>query len=120
MWHVLASIAIGAMIGAAVAILLDAFWDDIAQWLNHTAANAVERILGYDARKFMERAVVRVGRLRDKIHNKAVIYTKKDAMDSFYTKVTTEAEAPVYQVDKDVLEQIKQEGELVNQFGYSA
>ncbi|MCI8525682.1 MAG: hypothetical protein HFF17_07100 [Oscillospiraceae bacterium] len=118
MWYVLAGLAAGVLVGVAVAALLDAFWNDIAQWLNHTAAGAVKRVLGYDARKLMKRAIVRVSRLRDKLHNRAVIYTKRDAMDSFYTKVTADAGAPVYQVDKEILTKIENDGQMVNEFGY--
>lgn len=39
-------------------------------------------------------------------------------MDSYYTKVTYETEASVYQVDEGILEAIEQKGELVNEFRY--
>ena len=39
MWHLLAPIVAGIGIGIALAIVLDTFWDSIANWLNNTAAD---------------------------------------------------------------------------------
>lgn len=108
----------GAVAGAILVTVIDRFWDSIASWLNNTAANAVERVLGYDAKKFMQRAVVTVGRIRDKLHNTSVVYTKKTPRESFYTKVTYDVEAPVYQIDDEVLKEIERKGQLVNAFEY--
>lgn len=55
----------GAVLGAVLLTAIDRFWNDIAGWLNNTAANAVEKVLGYDARKFMQRAVSNVTKLHD-------------------------------------------------------
>ncbi|MDD2495243.1 MAG: hypothetical protein PHE29_08625 [Tissierellia bacterium] len=38
------------MLGAAVTACLVTFWDEIRIWLNNTAADAVEKVLGYGAR----------------------------------------------------------------------
>lgn len=99
-------------------IVLNKFWDDIAYWLNNTAADVVGRKLGFNARKHMQKAVVRIGRMRNILRNAATILTKKNPMDSYYTKVTYETEASVYQVDEEILEAIEQKGELVNEFRY--
>lgn len=45
------------LVGAGLTIALRYFWYGIRDWLNNTAANAVERVLGYNARKTMRRAV---------------------------------------------------------------
>jgi len=103
---------------SATTVLLDKFWEEISNWLNHTAADVVERVLGYNAKKFMNRAVVKIGRIREIIHNTAIVYTKKQAMDSFYEKVTYETDAPVYKIDSKVIEEIKKQGELVQTFEY--
>lgn len=112
-------IVLGAVVGAVAVTVIDLFWDDIATWLNNTAADAVGRVLGYNARNHMQRAVTVISRLRDKLHNKAIIYTKKTPMDSFYQKVTYETEAPVYQIDDEVLEEVEEQGQLVQEFRYN-
>lgn len=118
MWHLLAPIVAGIGIGIALAIVLDTFWDSIANWLNNTAADVVGRLLGYNARKNMQRAVVAVSRIRDRLHNHGTIYTKKNPMDSYFVKATYEAEAPAYQADEEILHKIDNEGELTNEFQY--
>lgn len=109
----------GAILGAAVVTALDIFWDEIANWLNHTAADAVERALGYKARKNMQKAVSRVTRIRDKIHNRTQIYTKRNMSDPHITKVTIESEAPAYEQDEEVLEELERQNELVNEFSFN-
>lgn len=107
-------IVVGAVIGAALTV----FWDDIAQWLNNTAADAVERVLGYNAKKNMHRAVATISRIREKILNRTVIYAKENEKDSYYKKIMCETDAPVYQIDTEVLEKLEKQGELVNTFEY--
>lgn len=114
MWQLLAGIAVGALLSAAIVH----FWDDIKEWLNHTAANAVERVLGYDARKNMHRAVVVVDRIIDKVRNTGTVYTKKFTSDNYFTKVTYTAEAPAGEIETDVLKEINSKGQLVNEFSY--
>lgn len=106
-------------IGTVFAFLaLRYFWEDIASWLNNTAANAVERVLGYDARRAMQRAVCRVSRVVDRLKNRAVVYSKRNVWDTHYDKVTLEASVPVYEIDDDVLQEIKEQGELVQDFQF--
>ncbi len=108
----------GLVAGVAVAAVISVFWDDIANWLNNTAADAVERALGYNAKKNMQRAVVIVDRIVNMVRNTGTIYTKEHVTDGYFTKVTYEAEAPAYQIEEDVLKEIKDKGQLVNQFEY--
>ena len=113
--------AIGLALGATVAAvtLSDKLWEKVRHWLNNTAANVVERVLGYKARQNMHRAITKVGNIRDRlVHRNAVVYTKLDRMDSFYKKVTYEASASVEQFDDDILEQIRRERELTQEFEY--
>lgn len=106
-------------LGVAALVVLDRFWDDIAAWLNNTAADAVGRILGYDARNHMQKAVVVISKLRDTLHNRTVIYTKRKSTDLFFEKVTCEANAPVYQIETDVLKEIdNNNGQLIREFEY--
>lgn len=110
---VIAGIA-GSLLAGAIAL----FWDDIKKWLNNTAADAVEKTLGYNARKFMHRAVTRIDRVFDKIKNRTVVYSKKDSLDTHYDKVTLSADASPYEIDDEVLEKLKNQGELVQEFEY--
>ncbi len=118
MWHIIGAVAAGLVVGAALVVVLNKFWDDIAYWLNNTAAEVVGRRLGFNAKRNMQRAVVKIGRTRDILRNAATILTKRNPMDSYYTKVTYETEASVYQVDEGILEAIEEKGELVNEFRY--
>jgi uncharacterized membrane protein YeaQ/YmgE (transglycosylase-associated protein family) len=112
-------VVVGAIAGAAAVTVINKFWEEIAYWLNNTAANAVGNVLGHNARNNMHRAVTTVGNIRNQlIHNTAVIYTKRNAMDSFYEKVTYDTTAPVYQIDKRVLNEIQKEGQLIQTFEY--
>lgn len=111
---VLAGIAIGALLGTAIV----AFWDQIKSWLNNTAADFVERYLGYGARKRMHRAVSTIDRAISAIKNRTVIYTKRNNMDMMFDKVTMEAEAQPYEISTDVLRKIEREGKLVQEFEY--
>lgn len=109
---------VGVVLGATAVTMIDKFWDNIASWLNNTAADAVEKVLGQNARKNMHRAVITVGRLRDRIHNNAVVYAKQHITDSFYEKITYSADAPEYKVDEEVIAEIQKEGKLIQTFEY--
>lgn len=109
------------LIGVAACAALAYFWDGIASWLNSTAADAVEAVLGYNARRNMQRAIVRISNLRNTLlQNVTTIYTKRNAMDSHYDKVTYDTTAPVYQIDQAVLDEIKKEGKLTQTFQYNS
>lgn len=108
----------GAIVGALLLTAIDRFWDDIANWLNNTAANAVERVFGYNARKTMQRAVAAVSKLRDTLHNNTVVYTKKDELDTHIQKITIESNAPVYEQEQEVQELFERESEQIKEFEY--
>ena len=106
-------------LGVAALVVLNRFWDDIAAWLNNTAADAVGRVLGYNARNHMQKAVAIISKLRDNLHNRTIIYTKRKPTDLYFEKVTCEANAPIYQIETDVLKEInKNGGQLVKEFEY--
>ncbi|KGR73545.1 hypothetical protein [Ureibacillus manganicus] len=111
-------IIVGLLVGAVVATGVVAFWDDIRRWLNNTAANFVEKYLGYGARNRMHRAVTKIDKVMNVIKNQTVIYTKRNRLDTMFDKVTMEAEANPYEIDNDVLQQINKEGKLVQEFEY--
>lgn len=118
MWQIVAGVAVGLVAGALVSAAIVRFWDDIKEWLNHTAADAVERALGHDARKNMHRAVVAVDRIIDKVRNTGTVYSRNFTLDKYYTKVTYTAEAPASEIEADVLKEINSKGQLVNEFNY--
>lgn len=111
---VLLGLAAGALLGAAFV----AFWDDIRNWLNNTAANFVERVLGYGARTRMHRAISTIDRVMDVVRNRTIVYTKRNNLDTMYDKVTMEADAAPYEISSDVLKKIKDEGRMIQEFEY--
>ncbi len=94
-----------AVLAAGAAIV--AFWDDIKNWLNHVAADAVERVFGYSARNHMQKAVVVVDRMIGKLRNSSTIYTKKTAMQTYIDKTTIVSEVGTQYVDDDVIKEIE-------------
>lgn len=108
----------GAVLGAVIVTAIDRFWNDIAGWLNNTAANAVEKVLGYDARKFMQRAVSSVTKLHDRLHNSTVVYTRQSALDTHIHRVTLKSTAPVYEQEDDVKELFEKESTQIKEFKY--
>lgn len=99
---------------------MDRFWNEIAGWLNNTAANAVEKALGYNAKKFMQRAVATVTKIHDKLHNKTTVYTRQSALDTHIHKVMLSCTAPVYEQEEDVRKTFERENTQVNEFVYKS
>lgn len=113
----LIGLAVGATVVAVTAS--DRLWDKVSHWLNNTAANVVEKVLGYKAKQNMHRAITAIGNIRDHlVHRNAVVYTKVNKMDSFFKKVTYEASASENQFDDEILDRIHAEGELTQEFEY--
>ena len=48
----------------------------------------------------------------------ATVYTKKDPLDKYFVKTDIVAKAPVNKIDNGVLEEIKKQGVLVQEFEY--
>ena len=94
------------------------FWEDIKNWLTNSAANAVQRALGYSARQTMLKAICGVDRVVNKLRTLATIYCKKNPLDTRIDRVKLEATAPVYEADKEVLQRIEKEGQWVHEFQY--
>lgn len=110
----------GALIGAVATTAIVAFWDDIREWLNSVAADAVEKAFGYSARNRMHRAVAKVNRVINKIRNNTVVYTKRNSLDEYYDKTTIIAEDDVYNIGEDVVKEINKKGEIVQEYKYNA
>jgi hypothetical protein len=66
----------------------------------------------------MHRAIAKIDRVIDKVRNRSTIYTKKNNLDTHFLKTEIIREAPVYEIDREVLDEIKKQGELVQEFGY--
>ena len=109
---------IGMFAGAVALTAIDIFWNNIAQWLNNAAADAVERVLRNNARKHMERAIARVSKIRDKLHNITNVYTRQSALDTHVQKVTLESSAPLYEQEQEVIDIFKKEDTLLKELEY--
>ena len=95
------------------------FWDDIRDWLNTVAADAVERMFGYSARDKMHKAVVFVDKVINKIKNKSIVYSKRNASDLYFDKTTITAEMSTSSLEEDVLEEFRRHNNsLVQEFNY--
>lgn len=108
----------GAIVGAILITAIDRFWDSIAGWLNNTAAIAVEKVLGYEAKQFMHRAVSQVTKLHDRLHNKTVIYTRQSALATNIHKVTLGSTAPIYEQEDEVKDIFAKENSQIKEFVY--
>lgn len=106
------------LLGGAVVGVLVKYWDEIKDWLNNVAADFVEKHLGYNARQRMQRATSKVDRIMSKIRNTSVVYTKRDRLDNYMDKTTIIGEEDVYEVNQEVLDEIKQKGSIVQEFKY--
>lgn len=106
------------LVGAVLTGALLYFWNDIKAWLNNTAADAVERILGYNARKAMQRAICVADRVVNNLRTQATVYYKRNRLDAFVDRVKLEATAPVYEFDEDVLTEIQEKGQLQQEFEF--
>lgn len=105
-------LALGALVlGGA----LFHFWEDIRDWLNNVAADAVERNFGYSARQNMHKAVAVVDLLVSKIKNKSVIYSKKSPTETYFDKTTITAETGIENVDEDVRRELQKNGGRLTQ-----
>lgn len=107
------------LLGAAAAGALVYFWDEIRDWLNSVAADAVERAFGYSARNTLHRAVACVDRLMYKLKNKSVVYSKKSPSSLYFDKTTITCEIGIEDVDEDVLSEFeKNDNRLIQEFKY--
>ena len=109
-YFVLGALCVGALVH---------FWDDIKNWLNTVAADAVEKHFGYNARNAMHKAIATVDRLMRKFKNTSVVYSKRSTSDLYYDKTTIQCEIGVEEVTEDVLAEFDQHGNrLIQEFVY--
>ncbi|MQN01065.1 MAG: hypothetical protein DUD27_07705 [Lachnospiraceae bacterium] len=105
-------------VGILAMSLIKRFWNDIRDWLNNTAADVVQKYLGYDARKAMQKAVNRADRVMNKIRNVAQVYYRKDPLATHYDKVTMETTAPTYEFDDEFVKTVNEQGSLSQEMEY--
>lgn len=115
---ILGAIAVGLFLGASAMALVTSFWNDIKDWLNNTAADVVQKYIGYDARKAMQKAVNKADRVVNKIRNVSQVYYRSDPLATHYDKVTMEVTAPTYEFDKEFLKTMDEQGSLVQEMQY--
>ncbi|MBU3197494.1 hypothetical protein KPL26_12575 [Clostridium algidicarnis] len=110
--------AMWMLAGAVITGVIAAFWEEIRGWLDSVAADFVEKHLGYGAREKMHRAVSTINKLKNKINNTSVVYTKRNNLDSYFDKTTIVSEAPIYEIDNDIIEEINKKGHIIQEFEY--
>ena len=103
---------VGAIMGGAALVH---FWDDIKNWLNQVAGDAVERLFGYQARQNIHKAVAIIDRVVNKIKNTSVIYSKKSPTATYFDKTTVTAETGIQNVEADVLKELSKNGNRLTQ-----
>lgn len=100
------------VVGGAV---LSAFWNEIANWLNTTVTDTIEKYLGYGARNKFQKAIVKVEEVADKLRKTATVYTKEDLNDVYVDKTEIVSEIGREEVSQDVWKEIDKEGRKVVQ-----
>jgi hypothetical protein len=106
------------LVGGVAATFLVTFWNEIRDWLNQVAADAVEKVFGYKARQTMHRAIAKIDRVMDKVRNTSTIYAKKNPLDTHFVKTDIVAEGNVYEIDSRVLDEVQRKGSIVQEFEY--
>lgn len=106
------------IVGVCLAGAVGVFWDNIREWLQNTAANAVEKMFGYNARQNMLKAISKVDRLMNKVRNHSVVYSKLSPFDTTYVETKIVAEANVEDIDYEVLDEIRKNGSIKQTFEY--
>lgn len=95
------------------------FWEDIRDWLNNTAADVVQKYIGYDARKAMQKAVIRAEIIENRVHVVSQVYYRRDSKTDYYDKVTVEVAAPTNEFDKEIIRLIEERGSLIQEMEYA-
>ena len=115
---VLGAIILGVALGAVALKLVTKYWENIRDWLNNTAANVVQKYLGYDARKALQKAVCKTDRVMSKIRNRSIVYYLSSPLATHYDKVTMEATASTFDFEKEFLDAVEKEGSIMNEMDY--
>lgn len=111
-------VAVLGFVFTATIIALTPLWDKIKIWLNGHAANIVEKMFGYKARKNIYQAISKIDRLVDKIRQTSVIYTKEKPWDNFYHKVEITTTIDESELDYKILDILNTEKSVEQKFEY--
>ncbi len=117
-WVIVGAIVGGMVLGAVALKLVEKFWDSIKDWLNNTAADVVQKYIGYDARRAMQKAVNKADRFMNKIRNVSQVYYRSDPLATHYDKVTMETSAPTYEFDEEFIKTINEQRVLTTKMEY--
>ncbi len=109
----------GAAVGVAATVLFKKYWPRFQEWLNNHALDVVERKLGYNARKTIERAESYVTRLHDKLEHMTTVYVgRQSVLDTHFHKVTFKSTAPLYSQETDVQNAFNEQNTDARAFEY--
>ena len=106
---------IAGLAGLAMAAFAVAFWDEIKNWLNSVAADAVEKVFGYSARNHIQKAVAVLDKVMNKVKNVSRVYTKRNPAATYFDKVTITAEADVADISEDMLKEFEKHNNRLTQ-----
>jgi hypothetical protein len=100
-----------AAVGALLVGILARYWEDIRRWLNTTAADAVERALGYEARRNMHMAVSVADRVFRMFQGRAVATNVSTVFtlnaDNTYGKVQMLNNIPAEELGQEYLNEMR-------------
>lgn len=98
--------------------LLDSFWTAVKDWLNNTAANIVEKHLGYNARRQFVKSLCTAERQIDKIIGKDILYIRESPSAQKYKKLTVNHSSKSINYDQQLINYIDEERSIVNTMDY--
>lgn len=98
------------LVGGAVLVY---FWNKIREWLTTTVLDWIEREFGYKTRQKAYKAIVKVDKVGVKIRRTATVIIKSKPYSKTIDYVDYES---IFNVDKEVIENIKKNGSIENVF----
>ncbi len=109
-----------ALVGVSTLVmgLVTKFWNDIKDWLNNTAADVVQKLIGYSVRKALQKAINKADRVMDKIRNVSQVFYRSEPLATHYDKVTMEITAPTYEFDDEFIKTIDEKRVLTQEMVY--
>lgn len=111
-------VAAGFVLAGVVIAALVIFWKDVRNWLNNVAVNHVEKLLGYKARKGLQKAVCAASKAMEKIRNTAKIFYKRDVLDNRIDVLNMEFSANESEFDEKTRKKFDEIGQAEQLFEY--
>ncbi len=115
---VTAALIVGSIAAPVLQELLKGFWTQIRDWLNGTAADVVQKYIGYDARKALHKAVNKVDHVVNMIRNTTWAYYRSTPDARYYDKVKMTTEAPDYEFNSDLVNNLEVDEFSMNTMDY--